>query len=45
MWLERGCGSNLALDMLRTMLGKLSPDLCSTIFITPPPVCAPLCSE
>jgi hypothetical protein len=43
--LERGRGSNLASDMLRTVLGKLSPDPSLTDFINPPLVCAPLCSD
>jgi hypothetical protein len=44
-WLECSHGSELAPDMLRTLLRKLSPDPSSTDFITPPLVCVPLCSD
>jgi hypothetical protein len=44
-WLERERGSDLAPDVQRTLLGKLSPDPFSIDFITSPPVCAPLCSD
>jgi hypothetical protein len=43
--LERGCGSDLAPDVLRTLLGKLSPSPSSTDFVTPLLVCVPLCSD
>lgn len=45
MWLECGHGSDLAQDVLMTLLGKLSPDPSPTDFITPPLVGAALCSE
>jgi hypothetical protein len=35
----------LAQDMLRALLGKLSPDLSSTNFVTPLSACAPLYSD
>jgi hypothetical protein len=43
--LECGQGSNLASDMQRALLGKLSPDQSSADFTTLPPVYAPLCSN
>jgi hypothetical protein len=43
--LEHDQGSNLAPDMQRALLGKLSPDQSSADFTTLPPVCTPLCSN
>jgi hypothetical protein len=43
--LEHDRGSDLALDTLRTLLEKLSPDPSSTNFVTPSLVCAPLYSD
>jgi hypothetical protein len=43
--LEHSRGSDLAPDILRTLLGKLSPDPSSTDFVTPLLVCKPLCSD
>jgi hypothetical protein len=43
--LERGCDSNLAPDVLNTLLGRLSPDPSSVHFITPLVVCAPMCPD
>jgi hypothetical protein len=45
MRLKRSHGSDLTPDVLRALLGKLSPDPYSSNFITPPPACAPLCSN
>jgi hypothetical protein len=44
-WLEHGQGSNLASNVQRTLLGKLSPDPSSADFITPPLNYTPLCSN
>jgi hypothetical protein len=43
--LERGHYSDLDLDMLGALLGRLSPDLFSVDFITPLAVYAPICSD
>jgi hypothetical protein len=45
MWLECGHGSDLAPDMLGTLLGKLSLDPSSVDFITPPVAYAPIYSD
>jgi hypothetical protein len=45
MLLERNRGSNLALDVLGTLLGRLSPDPSLVDFVTHPAVCAPMCSD
>jgi hypothetical protein len=42
-WLERGDGSALGEGALALVMGKLSPDLSSHDFITPPASCQPLC--
>jgi hypothetical protein len=44
-WLERGHRSDLATDVLATLLERLSPDPSSTDFITPLAACAPMCSD
>jgi hypothetical protein len=41
--LERGRGSDLSLDVLGTLLGKLSPDSSSVDFVTLPMACTPMC--
>jgi hypothetical protein len=43
--LERGRGFDLTPEVQRNLLGKLSPDPSSNDFITPPPICAPLCAD
>jgi hypothetical protein len=43
--LEHGQGSNLAPDVQRALLGKLSPDPSSAGFTTLPLSCTPLCSD
>jgi hypothetical protein len=43
--LERDCNSDLAPDMLGALLGRLNPNLSSVNFVTPPAVCAPMCSN
>jgi hypothetical protein len=43
--LDHGCDSSLAQDALGTLLVRLSSDLSSVNFITPPAVCAPMCSD
>jgi hypothetical protein len=43
--LERGHYSDLDLDMLGALLGRLSPDLFSVDFITHLAVYAPICSD
>jgi hypothetical protein len=45
MLLERNHGSNLALDVLGTLLGRLSPDPSLVDFVTYLAVCAPMCSD
>jgi hypothetical protein len=37
--------SDLTPDVLGTLLGRLSPDLSSANFVTPPAVYAPMCSD
>jgi hypothetical protein len=44
-WLERGDGSALGDEALSLVIGKLSPDLSSHDFITPPPPYYPLCID
>jgi hypothetical protein len=44
-WLEHGRGSDLALDVLRTLLRKMSPNPSSTDFVTPLLVYTSLCSD
>jgi hypothetical protein len=41
-WLERDDGSTLGEEALALMMGKLSPDLSSHDFVTPPASCQPL---
>jgi hypothetical protein len=43
--LERDYDSDLDPDMLGALLVRLSPDPSSADFITPPMVCAPMCSN
>jgi hypothetical protein len=45
MQLECGDGCNLEDATLAFMLGKLSPDLTSHAFVTPPASCQPLCLD
>jgi hypothetical protein len=42
-WLERGDESALGEEALALVMQKLSPDLSSHDFITPPASCQPLC--
>jgi hypothetical protein len=43
--LERSRDSGLDPDMLGTLLVRLSPDLSSVDFVTPPTACAPMCLD
>jgi hypothetical protein len=43
--LECSRNSDLAPNVLGTLLGRLSPDPSSVNFVTPPVVCAPMCSD
>jgi hypothetical protein len=43
--LESGCGSDLAPDVLRSLLEKLTPEPSSTDFFTPPSAYTNLCSN
>jgi hypothetical protein len=43
--LECDCDSDLDPDVLGALLARLSPDPSSADFITPPMVCAPMCSN
>jgi hypothetical protein len=45
MRLERGRGSDLDLTMLTGMLSKLSIDLSSNDFVSPPAWCTSLCLD
>jgi hypothetical protein len=45
MWLERNRNSSLAPDVMVTLLGRLSPDPSFVDFVTPPVVCASMCSD
>jgi hypothetical protein len=42
---ERGDGSVLSEEALALMMGKMSPDLSSHDFVTPPVSCQPLCMD
>jgi hypothetical protein len=44
-WLERDDGSVLGEEALALVMGKLSPDLSSHDFVTPPASCQPLCMD
>jgi hypothetical protein len=44
-WLERGDGFVLGEEALALVMGKLSPDLFSHDFITPPASYQPLCMD
>jgi hypothetical protein len=43
--MECDCDSDLTPDVLGTLLGRLSLDLSSVNFVTPPAVYAPMCSD
>jgi hypothetical protein len=45
MWLEHGRDSYLMLDVMGTLLGRLSPDPSSVDFITPSAICTPMCLD
>jgi hypothetical protein len=42
---EHGRESDFTPDVLDALLGRLSPDPSSVDFVTPPVVCAPMCSD